>query len=164
MLGKYSPKEGSEHNSSNASVVYSAVACPSPVDVTPQHSHSDERCEPEQHGQELNTRNGELVSGAREARWSEREVCDCEKSPYRGKEHEVEAVRRPACPWVGILVDNCNMLGVEQHIVEAIRTVGCQTQHDDCKECLGTANAQNNSRGDHLVVAATDSVVGEVLV
>jgi hypothetical protein len=66
------------------------------------------------------------VSGAREARWSEREVCDCKKGPYRGEEHEVEAVRRPACPWVGVLIDNWNMLVVEQHTSSrAIRTIGC---------------------------------------
>jgi hypothetical protein len=46
----------------------------------------------------------------------------------------------------------------------AIRTVGCQTQNDDGEERLSTANAQNNSRSDHLVVAATDFVVGEGLV
>ena len=165
VLERYQPKEGSEHNGSNAGVVYSAVTCPSPVDVTPQHSHSNERCEPENHGQELNSCNGELVSGAREACWSERKVCDCEKGPYRGEEHEVEAVRRPTCPWVGVLVDNWSILAVEQHIVGAIRTVGCQTQDNDSEQCLGTANAQNDSRGDHfvaVVVAATDLGVGRV--
>jgi hypothetical protein len=49
-------------------------------------------------------------------------------------------------------------------VLGAIRTVGCQTQHDDGKERLSTANAQNNSRSDHLVVATTNLVVGEGLV
>lgn len=47
----------------------------------------------------------------------------------------------------------------------AIRTVGCQTQDNDSEQCLGTANAQNDSRGDHfvaVVVAATDLGVGRV--
>ncbi|KAJ8118540.1 hypothetical protein OPT61_g518 [Boeremia exigua] len=75
------PMTCSEHNGSDTAVVDSTVTGPAPVNVAPQHRHGDEGCEPEQHSQELNARNGELVGGAREAGWGE------------------------PCPWVGVLVD-----------------------------------------------------------
>ena len=77
-----------------------------PVDIAPKHSHSDERCEPKEHGQELNTSDGELVSSTREACRREGQICDREESPDRSEQHKVHAVRRPASPWVGVRINN----------------------------------------------------------
>jgi len=87
------PKDGREDNRSNAAAVEGAmVTIVTPRNITPERGNGDEGRKPEDHGQELDGSNGELVSRTWEARWRKDEVCYGEQRPYRGKEHEVEAV------------------------------------------------------------------------
>ena len=83
---------------------------PAPVDVTPENGNGDECSKPEEHSQKLNGSDGEFVGSAGEASGRQSKVCDREESPYRGEQHEVKAVRRPAGPWVGVKADNYFML------------------------------------------------------
>ena len=128
------PEEGTKDNGSNTDIVNSAVAGPAPVDVTPENGNGDERSEPEEHSQKLNGSDGELVGGARETGGRQSEVCDCEESPYRCEEHEVQAVRRPTGPWVGVEADE----------------VSCQAKHNDGEDCLRSTNAENDSWCNHF--------------
>lgn len=112
MLHLNLPEEGAKHNGGHTAVVKGAVSV-TPVDIMPQYSYSDESCEPEEHGQEFNSSDGEFVRSAREACRCQSEICDREKSPYRGEKHEVEAVGRPATPWSGVLVNDYGMLAFE---------------------------------------------------
>jgi hypothetical protein len=145
------PEEGTKDNGSNTDIVNSAVAGPAPVNVTPENGNGDERSEPEEHSQKLNGSDGELVGGARETGGRQSEVCDCEESPYRCEEHEVQAVRRPTGPWVGVEADDYRMLVEAMRMsIVSVRTVSCQAKHNDGEDCLRSTNAENDSWCNHF--------------
>jgi hypothetical protein len=122
------PEEGREYNSGNATAEECAVAGVSPVGVIPAHSHGNEGCKPEDHGDELDSGNRELVRCCWEARWCQKEVCDSEERPDGAEQHEVDAVGRPAVVgWTIVGVDNCdNVSTTVQH--ERINVATYDTQ------------------------------------
>ena len=130
------PDEGSEDDSRNARAIDgSAAGGGPPVAVAPKHSHSDPCRKPENHCEEFNTSNGELVRGAGESCRRQDEICYSEQCPNRCKDHKVNAVRRPAPPWVG----------------ECIGNICRQAEYNDRKEDLDAAEAEDDGRWEgHL--------------
>lgn len=43
-----------------------------------------------------------------------------------------------------------------KYTVDSVRTISCETQHDDGEEDLDTANAQDDSWSDHFVELLLD--------
>jgi hypothetical protein len=90
-----------------------------PVAVVPAHRHRDESCEPKDHGDELNSTDGELVGGTREAGRCESEVGHCEQRPKGREQHEVDTVRRPV-PAIRAMVSVDDYLGVSSDSMKRI--------------------------------------------
>lgn len=65
------------------------------VYVSPPTGDSNPGGEPEDHGNGLDTDDGELVCCGGEAAWCECEVGDGEKGPDGAEEHEVDGIRGP---------------------------------------------------------------------
>lgn len=70
------PDEGREDDGSHAAAVEGSVTASPPPRVVPAHSHSDEGSEPEDHGDELNGSDGELVGKLGEACRHKNKICD----------------------------------------------------------------------------------------
>jgi hypothetical protein len=85
-----------------------------PVAIVPAHRHGNEGCEPKDHGDELNSTDGELVGSAREAGRCEGEVGHSEQSPKGCEQHEVDTVWRPV-PTIRamISVDDCSEVSID---------------------------------------------------
>lgn len=83
-----------------------------PPRVVPAHRHSDECSKPEDHGDELNGRDGELVRELGEARRDKDKICDSKQGPDGAEQHEVNTRWRPAIriEWATVGVDDCGML------------------------------------------------------
>jgi hypothetical protein len=148
------PKEGREYNSGNTTAVERAVVADvSPVGTIPAHSHGDEGCEPEDHSDELDSANCELVRCRWEARWCEEEVCDSEERPNRAEQHEVDAMRRPiVAGWAIVGIDDCAILALQYNTSrQGMRhTVRSQTQHNNRKHNLHATKAKDDDGSHHI--------------
>lgn len=96
------PGKGSKDDGSNTAVVEGALPANPPV-ATPARSYSDESRKPEDHGDELNAGNSELVGRGREAHGRKNEICNGKQGPDGGEEHKGNARWRPG----DIGVDHC---------------------------------------------------------
>lgn len=110
--GVYIPEERSEDDSGNTAAPIGAVTA-NPPQITPISGNSHERCEPEQHGEELDTSDSELMGCGWEAGWGEKQVCDGENGPDGREEHEVNARWRPTDSGI----HDCNMISIYIRIV-----------------------------------------------
>lgn len=106
--------------------------------IAPPRSHSHESCEPEEHCEKLDASDGELVGCARETGGCKSEICDCEKGPDGGEEHESHAGRHPGY----ISIDK----------------VGNETKDDDAEDDLDAAKAKYDSGSDHSGGCAIEAV------
>jgi len=108
-LGKvgYIPEERPEDDSGNTAAPVGAMAA-DPPQITPVSGHSHERREPEQHGEELDTSDSELMGCGGEAGRGEEQVCDGKNGPDGREEHEVNARRRPT----DSSIHDCNMISM----------------------------------------------------
>ena len=88
------PVESREDDRSDSATVKGALAASPPV-VTPSSGHCNEGCEPEDHGNKLDSANRKLVGCSGEASWCEDEICDSQEGPDGGEEHEGDARRHP---------------------------------------------------------------------
>lgn len=104
---QYEPKEGREHNRSDSTAIESTPCVNAPVRIAPAHRNRNESREPENHGNELDSRDGELVRELREACRNEEKISHCEQCPEGREKHEVDAGGRPA---VAIVVVSTSVL------------------------------------------------------
>lgn len=87
----YIPEESPKDNGGHTAAPEGAMT--DPPAVSPQRSDGNKGREPEDHGHELDTSNGILVSGSRKSGRGKDEICNSKKSPDGGEEHKGDA------PW-----------------------------------------------------------------
>lgn len=141
----YIPDECSEDDGGDTAAPEGTMANP-PL-VTPQRSNSNESCEPEDHGDELDTGDGILVGRGGETGRGEHQVGDGQQSPDGSKQHEGDAARYPC----DVGIDDYDMVSSRSGTTGLIsRTVCSQTKDDDAEEHLGTTKAHDNGWSDHV--------------
>lgn len=92
-----SPDNRAKNNCGSSSTANTATATTSVI--SPERSNSNPGCKPEDHSESFYTTDSILVGEFGESSRSDDEVCDDEKGPDGGKEHEINAVWRLPKPW-----------------------------------------------------------------
>jgi hypothetical protein len=150
------PEECSKDDGSDTAAPEGTVA--DPPFTAPPCSHGNKCGKPEYHRDKLDTGNGILMGGSREAARGDDQVGDNEKGPDGGEEHEGDASWYPG----NVCIDDWDMIstGFGNTGLVISHTICAQAKDNDAEKDLDATKAHEDSGSDHVgdIKQAMDTV------